>query len=323
MNRHVAEIQSRTSVGAKKLVIASQALRLEVRDRRTDIRAAAGPFLEFRGTLRLENRHGNFWHGYAVLAQEIEKRATRCVLGMPPFIHDQTETRCRIPELSVMVVPLTRFPVCFLPGVQEFVQQSPEDFPWLSVYRMRVVDGNFVAEPKAIVARPKMAERCTGEAVDAEDDRGDFEIKLKIQDLRPTVQFAKQVAVVPIVGHLMLGESLIDAGRHLGLQRGRGPTGRQVPGLGNRDNRPADCYNSGRARPHARRIPLTFMEIGSRTPWRPRLATGFVADRPQVFARHMGVTPARHDTTGAERWVTTSVLGTEPTPNDRENWIEP
>jgi len=126
------------------------------------------------------------------------------------MVDNQAVLLCLVSEFNIVIIASTGFAVRVLPGVEKFVQENAQDLPELARVQVASVYGDLATQAEAIMAVSVMAKAPSSQVVDAEGDGGDFEFKLDIEDLRPTLEFSHQVSAFPVLVLLMLGESTID-----------------------------------------------------------------------------------------------------------------
>ena len=92
-------------------------------------------------------------------------------------------------QFSVVVVALSRRPVRFLPGMEQFVQQGPKDLPQLPLAsQIPGVDGDLASKPEPVVAVPEMTIPAARKLIDAHGDLADVEFKLDHEAIRPCLE---------------------------------------------------------------------------------------------------------------------------------------
>ena len=97
------------------------------------------------------------------------------------WCHDQPKVGRFASEFPVVIIPLARFPVCFLPSVKLFMMQRSKHlvpFFWMTViFDVAPIHEDFPPQTQAVVAVPKLTVAMS-KNFDADSDLRNFEFKL-------------------------------------------------------------------------------------------------------------------------------------------------
>ena len=102
-----------------------------------------------------------------LLFEECSERA-RFIIRHASAADDQSVFLRFTAKLDVVVGPAARMSVHVLPGVQQLVEQGPQDSPKLTILQVFAVNRDFVMQAEAVEAGHVVAQMVDAQPVDAE-----------------------------------------------------------------------------------------------------------------------------------------------------------